>query len=168
MFAALVCRLCYNKHKEIHMIYIGSDHAGFALKESVKEYLDQKGIEYLDVGAHEYVPDDDYPDIGYDVAKQVVSSKEKARGILICGNAQGICIAANKVNGARAVTGYSEYAAKTSRQDDNANILCLAGRVLKPTQAKRIVGTWLRTPFSGAKRHERRLRRLKQLEQRGK
>jgi len=146
------------------MLYLGSDHAGFKIKEELKKYFDQKKIKYQDLGNTEYDPRDDYPDYGLKVAKKVARSQGKDKGILLCGNAQGICITANKVKGVRAVTGYSVYAAKSSRQDDDANILCLAGRALKPAEVKKIVKAWLETKFSGAVRHKRRLKRLAEIE----
>lgn len=144
-------------------IYIGADHAGYKLKEELEKYLKSKKHQVIDVGAHRYNKKDDYPAYAARVGRAVRRDK-KSRGILICGNAEGVCIVANKIRGVRAAVGYSEYAAKTSRTDDNANILCLAGRVLKPAQAKKIVHKFLTTPFSSAPRHRRRLKKLEEIE----
>lgn len=145
------------------MIFIGSDHAGFKLKEVIKSFLDEEGIRYIDFGNTEYDPHDDYPDFGYIVAKQVVENE--GRGILFCGNAEGICMVANKVDGVRAAIGYNEYAAKTSRTDDDSNILCLPGRVITNGEAKNIVKVWLETDFSNEERHKRRLAKMRKIEE---
>lgn len=143
-------------------IYIGADHAGFNLKNHLVRFLREHGYEVADVGARELDPDDDYPDFAVAVASKV--SKKHARGILLCGNAEGVCIVANKAKGIRAAVGYSVYAARTTRTDDDANIICLPGRVLKRAEAERIVLEFLTTPFSHAKRHERRLKKVSKME----
>lgn len=145
------------------MVFIGSDHAGFKLKETIKKFLDELGEEYIDFGNNVYDPEDDYPDYGYKVAKQVVEND--GRGLLFCGNAEGICMVANKVDGIRAAIGYNEYAARTSRQDDDANILCLPGRVITYEEAKQVVKVWLNTPFSNEERHKRRIAKIKKIEE---
>lgn len=145
-------------------IYLGSDHAGFKLKETVKVFLEDQGLKVIDQGNLKYQANDDYPFFAHKVASTVASDKS-ARGILFCGNAQGVCIAANKVKGIRAAVGYSTYGAETSRLDDDSNILCLAGRVLTPKQAKDIAAIWLKTDFSGATRHERRIAQVQQIEE---
>lgn len=145
-------------------IYIGADHAGWELKEMLEEYLKGKSYHVIDMGNQDLVEDDDYPEFGYAVAKRVVTDAG-SHGIVICGNAQGICIVANKVRGARAATGFDKDVAKTSREDDNANILCLPGRHINEKEAKAIVDTWLTTQFSGADRHVRRLKKVEEIEQ---
>lgn len=144
-------------------IYIGADHAGWELKEAIEEFLKTEGHKVVDMGNEHLVNDDDYPDFGYAVAKRVTTEPE-ARGIVLCGNAQGICIVANKVRGARAATGFNKEAAIMSRTDDNANILCLPGRFLKKKEAVEIVRHWLATPFSDAARHVRRLKKVDEIE----
>lgn len=144
-------------------IYIGADHAGWELKEVLEEYLKTKGFTVVDMGNQNLVADDDYPDFGYAVAKRVVTD-EGSHGIVICGNAQGICIVANKVKGARAATGFNKDVAETSRTDDNANILCLPGRHMNANHAKEIVDAWLATEFSGEDRHVRRLKKVERIE----
>lgn len=145
------------------MIFLGSDHAGFKLKETMKSYLDEIGESYIDFGNTEFDPEDDYPDFGYIVAKQV--SENEGRGLLFCGNAEGICMVANKVDGVRAAIGYNEYAAKTSREDDDSNILCLPGRVITNEEARNIVKIWLETNFSNEPRHIRRLQKMRDIEE---
>ncbi|PJA45692.1 ribose-5-phosphate isomerase [Candidatus Uhrbacteria bacterium CG_4_9_14_3_um_filter_50_9] len=144
-------------------VYIGADHAGWELKELLEEYLKEKGYEVVDMGNQNLVDGDDYPDFGYAVAKRVVTD-ENAHGIVICGNAQGICIVANKVKGIRAATGFNKDVAKSAREDDNSNVLCLPGRHIDKKAAKEIVDTWLETEFSKADRHVRRLQRVEEIE----
>ena len=140
-------------------IYIGADHAGWELKEYLEEYLRERSFKVVDMGNENLVNDDDYPDFGHAVAKRVATDGN-ANGIVICKNAQGVCIVANKVRGVRAATGFNEDVAKSSRNDDNSNVLCLPGRHLKKKQARVIVDAWLSTDFSDAPRHVRRLKKV--------
>lgn len=144
-------------------LYIASDHAGFERKELLKRYLSGKGYELSDFGPHDYNPGDDYPDFAHPFAKAV--AKDKIPGIILCGNAEGVCIVANKVKGVRAALGYSETSAATSRQDDDSNVLCLPGREFTDDEAKKILDAWLKTSFSGEERHKRRLEKVAQIEQ---
>lgn len=152
-------------------IYLGADHAGFHLKEKVKRWLDQQHVSYKDLGNVFYDPDDDYPDFAAVVGKAVV--KNNTKGLLFCGSAEGICIAANKIPGIRAVAVWDVRMAKQSRSHNDANILCLSGGgTLKKVpglglsfeQAKKIIHVWLSTPFSGASRHVRRIKKIARLE----
>ena len=140
------------------MIYIGSDHAGYQLKEFLKKHLDKRKIKYKDLGTYSEEPVD-YPDIAYKVAKKVAN--EKAKGILICGTGIGMCIAANKVKGIRAAVAYDAYSAKMSREHNDANVLCLRGRNINMKKQAKLVNIWLKTEFSGNKRHKRRIAKLK-------
>ncbi len=144
-------------------IYLGADHAGFETKEAVTEYLKEAGYKIIDMGNDTKVSDDDYPDFGYAVAKRVMTDGN-AKGIVMCGNAQGICIVANKVKGVRAATGFNKEVAKTSRTDDDSNVLCLPGRFVSAKEAVEIVRHWLETPFSGEDRHVRRLKKVEEIE----
>lgn len=144
------------------MIYIASDHAGYALKEELKTFLGELGETYTDLGPEKLVADDDYPDYAARLAREMLT--HDGRGILLCGNAIGVCVVANKFRGIRAGVGYAMYAAKTSRADDDTNVLCLPARVLKPDEAKEIVRTWLRTPFSRESRHQRRIAKIADIE----
>src|SRR3989338_8023888 len=101
-------------------VYIASDHAGFERKEMLKPFIEGLGYEVIDLGPAKLNPEDDYPDYALPLAKAV--AKDKAPGILLCGNAEGVCIVANKVKGVRAAVGYSEYAAESSRNDDDTNV----------------------------------------------
>lgn len=139
-------------------IALGSDHAGYKLKEIIKAYLKRKKIDFEDFGttSEESV---DYPDFGFAVAKAVAKG-EFDRGILFCGSGVGMAIIANKVKGIRAVNAYNTYTAKQSRQHGDCNVLCLAGRRLSKAKATKIVDVWLKTEFSGEERHLRRIRKI--------
>lgn len=145
------------------MIYLGADHAGFELKNAVAEYLRYLNIPFEDLGPKTMVPDDDYPAVTAAVAEKITADPS-ARGILFCGTGMGVCIAANKHMGIRAGLGYSLSAAESMRAHNDANVLCLAGRVLQPDFAKAIVRKFLDTKFSGDERHTRRLAQVAQLE----
>ena len=136
-------------------IAIGSDHAGFELKESVKKLLEEKGYEYDDLGAETLDQKDDYPEFGRRVGEAVSSGKYQ-RGIIVCGTGIGIAISANKVPGIRAAACYNPDMAEISRSHNDANILVLGGRVVGDILALEILRTWLETPFEGG-RHQRRL-----------
>jgi ribose 5-phosphate isomerase B len=144
------------------IIIIASDHAGLRLKEKVKKYLTRKKIEYEDLGTESLTPVD-YPDYALRVAEEVAKNK-KARGILICGTGTGMTIAANKVKGIRAVAAYDAYSAKMSRMDNDTNVLGLRGRFFPFERIKKIIKVWLDTPFSGEKRHKRRIKKIEDYE----
>lgn len=143
-------------------IYIGADHAGFALKEKIKRWLEHKHVPYVDIGNKKLDSKDDYPDFAIPLTKKVVG--EKSLGILVCGSAQGMCIAANKIKGARAVIPYSLKEARLSKEHSNANIICLSGWFTHLHQAKRMIEIFLTTPFSQEPRHVRRVEKIKRLE----
>ena len=145
-------------------IYLGADHAGWEVKEAVEAWLKDEGHNVVDMGNEHLVEHDDYPEFSHAVAKRV-QADPGSLGIVACGNAQGVCIVANKVKGVRAATGFSAYAAESSRTDDNANVLCLPGRAVEMEEAKEIVRVWLQTEFSGAERHARRLKKLEEIEE---
>ncbi len=138
-------------------IAIGSDHAGFRLKEIVKNFLKTRNIEVEDFGTYteESV---DYPDYAFKVG-EAVARKDFDFGILICGSGIGMSIAANKVKGVRAALCNDLYTAHVSREHNNANILCIGGRVIGEEVAKEIVLVWLNAKFEGG-RHERRINKI--------
>ncbi len=144
-------------------IAIGSDHAGFEMKEHIKKYLKEKGYECHDFGAETLDPQDDYPVYGEKVAKAVASG-DYDRGIAICGTGIGISIAANKVPGIRAATGYNVEMAKISRLHNDANVLALGGRTTDIDLALKIVDEWLNTQFTGDERHIRRINQIQKIE----
>lgn len=143
------------------MIALGSDHIGFELKEPIKAYLQQRGIEVKDFGSFNNQRTD-YPTYARLVARAVVAG-ECVRGILCCGTGVGISIAANKVRGIRAVVCSEPYSAKLSRQHNNTNILCLGSRVVGVELAKMIVDEWLAAEFEGG-RHANRVRMIEEIE----
>ncbi len=143
-------------------IYIGADHAGFELKQKVKKYLDSIGVAYEDVGAHRFVKTDDYPLYAAKVGRKVASND--SFGILFCGSSHGICIAANKIKGIRAVSVNTVKDASLARLHNDANILCLSGWNTPLKLTEKIIKTFLFTLFSGEERHRRRIRQIAALE----
>lgn len=143
-------------------IYIGSDHAGFKLKRQVDRWLKKNHILYEDLGAHKLDKKDDYPDYAIKVARKVV--REKTFGILLCGSAQGMCIAANKIKGARAVVPFSLKEARLSREHTDANIICLSGWYSHLHKTTRMLEVFLTTLFTKEERHVRRLKKIKWLD----
>lgn len=146
------------------MLYIAADHGGYPLKEDLKEWLAKEGYEVVDLGADELDLADDYPDFALKLTEQVVQD-ENAGGILICGTGQGMCMAANKVVGIRAVMVYNEFTAQDAADHLNANVICLGGRVTDAETAKKAVKIWLDTEFSEDERHVRRLRKVEEMEE---
>lgn len=144
-------------------IYLGSDHAGYKLKQSVKSYLDSLHIPYTDLGNLELDAADDYPDYALAVGRAVTGDRG-SRGIVMCGSAMGVCIAANKIRGIRATPVFTTREAQLSREHNDANVLCLSGWDTSAAKAKAIIRTWLKTDFSGHQRHVRRLAKIKKLE----
>lgn len=142
-------------------LVIGSDHAGFALKEQLKTYLQKKGYRVEDKGVFSVNPAD-YPSVGQTVAQQV--AKKHERGILICGTGIGMSIVANKVKGIRAALCHDLKTAQASREHNDANVLCLGGRILDTETAQRITDVWLMTPFSSEERHHRRIKLIDSIE----
>lgn len=140
-------------------IYIASDHGGFLLKETLKRYVESLGFIVLDVGATSFNDKDDYPEYAFALAHEV-AGKPKSRGILLCGSGQGVCITANRVKGIRAVQAWNISSAQVSRNDDDANVLCLGERLISTKQAKEIVKVWLQTPFAKETRFKRRIRKI--------
>lgn len=144
-------------------LYIASDHGGYQLKKRLVSYLENDlNIKVEDMGPHEYVETDDYPDYATPLAEKVTETK--SRGILICKNGVGVCINANKISGVRAGIGYNIDSAETMMKDDNTNVLCLASKLSSDEHAMAIVKRWLETEFSNEKRHIRRLGKVEELE----
>ena|SRR5688572_16191192 len=145
-------------------VYLGADHAGFDIKNSIKEHLLAQGVVVEDCGAPTLDPHDDYPTYAKAVATRV-REHPGSFGILACGNAEGVCIVANKFDSIRAALGYSVDAAITTRKDDDANILCIPGRLTTQDDPLAIVDAFLATRFSGAERHTRRLGEITKIEE---
>ncbi len=141
-------------------IAIGSDHAGYLLKEKIKEFLSESNLEFTDYGT--FKEDScDYPEFAYKVTTAVMQESYD-RGILICGTGIGMSITANKVKGIRAALVHSEETAQLSRLHNDANVLCLGARITPADLAIEIVNTWLNTSFEGG-RHERRTQLITKL-----
>lgn len=135
-------------------IACGADHGGVDLKDALKAYLEEKGIEVVDFGTtgHESV---DYPEYGHKVA-QAVAKKEADYGLVCCGSGIGISIAANKVKGVRCVRAHDPYSAEMSRRHNNCNVIAMGGRFLGLDMAKKCLDVFLETEFEGG-RHSRRV-----------
>jgi ribose 5-phosphate isomerase B len=151
-------------------LFLGSDHGGYYLKEKLEAYLAKRGYDVEDVGDTELDPDDDFPQFAAQAAVRVLGEEEKddPRAILICTGGQGMAIAANRFKGIRAVVVSTPQEAKESRDDNDANILCLPARLLDAPDDdlelwKDVVDTWLSTPFAGAARYKRRNHQLDEL-----
>ena len=149
--------------KDIKKIIIGSDHAGFVLKEKIRAYLQDKGLKVEDAGTYSKERCD-YPGFACLVAKGVSTGKFP-RGILVCKSGIGNSIVANKLRGVRAALCYNVAAARLSSQHNDSNILVLGSAFVNTALAKRITGMWLKAEFQGG-RHQRRLNQIKKIEER--
>lgn len=143
------------------MIYLASDHAGFALKEKIKTWLSELGEDCTDLGPQGFEPGDDYPLYAKPVAEKV--SVGAGRGILVCDTGEGMAIAANKFPGVRAALVVNELTARRSREHNDSNILVLGSELQAEEQAREFLKAWLSTPFSGEIRHERRIGEIEDL-----
>jgi ribose 5-phosphate isomerase B len=144
-------------------IFIGADHNGFHLKGALLEHLKKSGYDVEDDGDEKLNPEDDYPVFAGKVVSAMKAAGEDARGILICGSGQGMCMAANRFSGMRALLGYDQESVRSARNDDDANILCLPSRVIQQDTAFILVETFLQTPFAGAPRFRRRIQEMDDL-----
>ena len=144
-------------------ISLGADHAGFELKNNIKEHLNAQGIEVSDRGTNS-TESVDYPDFARAVADDV-AGETVDMGVLVCGTGIGMAISANKVPGIRAANCDTVFEAEMSREHNDANVLTLGARVVDPKDALAIVDTWVRTKFAGG-RHQRRIDKIRELETR--
>lgn len=155
------------------MVYLGSDHGGFDLKEKIKKWLTGWGYAWEDMGNTYYDQEDDYPQYAFLVAEKVAAEekngksypmiwRDRPKGILCCRSAVGMVIAANKVQGGRAVVSFNPKYSKLCREHNDSNIIAFGGDWLEEYQAKKILKMWLETEFTGEERH---VRRLKQIEE---
>lgn len=143
-------------------VYIGSDHNGHHLKRSLVDYLQANKYDVFDDGDKSLEPDDDFPVFAAKVVADILAEPD-ARGILICGSGQGMCMAANRFKGIRAALGYDAESVRSARNDDDANIVCLPAKILKADEANDLVNTFLKTPFAAAPRFVRRIKELDEL-----
>lgn len=139
------------------VIPIGADHAGFALKERLKQELAALGYEPLDLGTHD-AESTDYPDYAHPVASRVEAGSAQ-RGILLCGTGLGMAYAANRHQGVRAAVAWTPEVARLARAHNDANVLVLPARFVTEQEGVEILRTWLATPFEGG-RHERRVQKI--------
>ena len=163
-------------------IYLGTDHAGFELKEKIKSYLLEKNFDVEDCGAFELNKDDDYPDYISKVGEAVSRDPENSRGIIFGGSGQAEMMLANKFKGIRCALFYSANAPvrpadvtgrisndpyemiRLTREHNNANMLSIGVRFVTDEEAIGVVKLWLETPFSGNERHVRRINKIKEIE----
>jgi ribose 5-phosphate isomerase B len=146
-------------------IAIASDHAGYQFKNKVIQFLKDSNYDYTDFGTDSETSVD-YPDFAFKAAEAVSSGKYQ-KGILICGTGLGMCIAANKVKGIRAVACHDTFTAEMSRRHNDANVLCLGAKVVKENKLAALLKIWLETAFEsedGKSRHQRRLQKISDYE----
>lgn len=145
-------------------IHLGADHNGIDYKEKLGEYLRRMGYEVVDEGDVKRDPEDDFPQFAARVVNAMKGQDAReARGILICGSGQGMCMAANRFKGIRAALAFDQEEARASRNDEDSNVLCLSARYLDFESTLGVVHTWLMTPFAAAPRYKRRLQELDEL-----
>jgi ribose 5-phosphate isomerase B len=147
------------------IVAVGSDHAGFPLKQTAIDTIRAAGHEPLDCGAFAVDAADDYPDFAAAVARAVLDGRAE-RGVLVCGSGVGASVAANKFTGIRSALCHDTFSAHQGVEDDSMNVLTLGARVIGPALAAELIATFLRAQFSGAERHVRRLRKIQMFEQR--
>jgi ribose 5-phosphate isomerase B len=143
-------------------VAIAADHGGFVLKNELISRLSD-GYDVVDLGAHRFEAEDDYPDFAEVIARTVASGSAE-RGILVCGSGVGACVAANKAPGIRACLCHDTYSAHQGVEHDDMNVLCLGARVIGLELATELVAAFLSARFTGEPRHQRRLDKVLALE----
>lgn len=144
-------------------IYLATDHGGFELKEQIKNYLIEKGIDAQDCGNFKKEEGDDYPD-WISKAAEKVSNDQSALGIVFGRSGAGECIVANKFKGVRAVVAFDNENVRLAREKNNANVLCIGADFVSLDQAKEFADTFVNTPFSNEERHIRRINKISAIE----
>ena len=141
-------------------IHLATDHAGLDLKNAIGDHLSRKGYEVVDNGAHDYDPQDDYPDFIFPCA-EAVAADPNSRGIILGGSGQGEAMCANRVKGVRAAVYYGSQSEipRLSREHNNANILSLGARFISKEEIYSVIDEWLAEPFANG-RHQRRIEKL--------
>lgn len=144
-------------------VYVASDHAGFEFKAFLRAHLSERGFDVVDVGAHEYDADDDYPAFCIEAGRRVVADPGSL-GVVIGGSGNGEQIAANKVAGVRAALAWNADTARLAREHNDANVVAIGARMHDDATAAALVEMFLATPFSGAERHARRIAEVSRYE----
>ena len=144
-------------------IALGSDHAGFEIKEEIKSFLTSSNIDFVDLGAYEFDALDDYPDFAKNVG-YAIRNGEVQKGIIICGSGVGASITANKIKGVRAGLCHDGYSAHQGVEHDDMNVLCIGSRIIGIELIKEIIISFINAKFSGEERHSRRLQKLLDIE----
>ena len=146
----------------MRIIYIGADHGGWQLKEALKLFLTKANYQVEDLGNKKFQPKDDYPDFAAQVARAVVK-KKSAAGLLVCHSGVGMCVAANKIKGARAAVITDIVTAREAVEDVNLNVICFGQGHLNIKTAQKIIIAFLSAKFSQAQRHQRRINKIAKL-----
>ena len=144
-------------------IALGSDHAGFEIKEIIKSFLTSSNIDFVDLGAYEFDALDDYPDFAKNVG-YAIRNGEAQKSIIICGSGVGASITANKIKGVRAGLCHDGYSAHQGVEHDDMNVLCIGSRIIGIELIKEIIISFINAKFSGEERHSRRLQKLLDIE----
>ncbi len=145
-------------------IFLGADHNGFHLKEKIEKYLKRAGYDVVDEGDERMDPDDDFTIFASRVVHAMKQHGHSARGILVCGSGQGMAIAANRHKGIRAGLGWGVEAARSTRNDEDSNVLALPAEILDTDKEwQEVIDVWLKTPFAGAQRYKRRNAQLDEI-----
>ncbi|MGH7142229.1 MAG: RpiB/LacA/LacB family sugar-phosphate isomerase [Candidatus Saccharimonadales bacterium] len=145
-------------------IYIGADHNGFEFKKQIITFLSSSGYQVFDDGNQGLDQTDDFPQFATRVVSSLLADKDQdSRGILICASGQGMCMAANRHKGVRASLCWNLEEARSARNDDDSNVLCLSSKYLSLKATEPIIITWLNTQFAGASRFKRRIQELDNL-----
>lgn len=146
------------------MIYLGADHKGFHLKEEIKMWLRQWGLEFEDLGNSEFDEEDDYPIFASEVAKKVSDNEDSCVGIVACGSGVGVDIVANKYPLIRCGLGFGAQQIKSAREDDDINMLALPASFLSYKKAKKITEIFLKVEYEPTQNHDRRIRQILDIE----
>jgi ribose 5-phosphate isomerase B len=144
-------------------VAVGTDHAGFPLKDAALDVIGAMGHDVVDCGAAAVIPEDDYPDYAQRVAQSIQGGRAE-RGVLLCGSGVGASVAANKFEGIRAALCHDTFSARQGVEDDDMNVLCLGARVVGPALATEIIRAFLGARFSNAERHRRRVAKIQAFE----
>ena len=147
------------------MIYIGSDHRGYNLKEYLKDYLSKTKIPFKDVGNHKFDPEDDYPDFAFKVAREVAKDIQHHTGVMICGSGLGMVVAANKVKNIRSGLAVNEWFAQHGKENDDLNVLAMAADKTDFSLAEKILKTWLGSKFIDEPKYQRRIEKINKAEE---